>query len=432
MKLQLDMTQVKDVRFSDRTSLVDGLLHINHSELKALLQKDSRLGKVDLELAHPGEKCRILQVCDVVEPRAKVGEGRADFPGALGGQGTVGEGRTFVLRGAAVVTSLSTKAVEGAGDRDPDGEIIDMSGPAAELSRYGRTHNIVLLPHPADGIRQQDYMMGAKIAGLKAAVYLAKAAQGVPPDETAVYEIDPLLGTGDKGRDLPRVAYIFQVIATQQGIVPQESILYGSQIDRIVPTVLHPNEVLDGALVSPFRAWGMDTYSIQNHPLIEELYRRHGRELYFSGVIVTIASENISENKRIAVMASNLAKWIIGADGVVLTKSGGGAPEVPMAMIAQRCEQLGVKTTLAVWHVPADIKDTKGGVVVFNMQELDAVVSLGTPWEKVLLPAVTRVIGSPASSPQGPPIDGEIERMLRWIRGAEDQVGGGSLTGVQY
>jgi glycine reductase complex component B subunit alpha and beta len=432
MKLELDIVHINDIKFSEKSAIANGVLQVNRSELQDILQKDPRLSRVDIELASPGERCRILQVCDVVEPRAKNRGDGADFPGAIGKQGTVGDGSTCVLRGAAVVTSLHTRAVEGAGDRDPNGEIIDMTGPAADLSVYGQTHNVVLLPMPAENVSQQDYMMGAKIAGLKTAVYLAKLGRDLSPDETQVFE-NVLLSGYQKGvEDLPRVAYVFQVMATQQGVVPHEPILYGNNVDKIVPTVLHPNEILDGALVSPFRAWGMDTYSIQNHPIIQEIYRRHGIELNFTGVIVVVASENISENQRSAIMASNLAKWVLGADGIILTKSGGGAPEVPMAMIAQRCEQLGIKTTIALWHIPVDTNDTRGGLVVFNMPELDAIVSAGTPWQRVKLPSVERIIGTPVERPEATPVVGEIERMLRWIRGSQDQVGGGRLRGIEY
>jgi len=71
MRLQLDILKIQDVRFGDRTEIVNGVLKINRSELEKLLKEDRRLGGVEIELAHPGERCRIIQVTDVVEPRAK-------------------------------------------------------------------------------------------------------------------------------------------------------------------------------------------------------------------------------------------------------------------------------------------------------------------------------------------------------------------------
>jgi glycine reductase len=428
MRLELQVIDIKDVQFSDRTNITNGMLHINRSELQDLLQKDSRLSRVEVELAHPGEKCRILQACDVVEPRAKTGGSGEDFPGVLGKQGSVGDGSTCVLRGAAVVTSLYTKVFE----RKPNGEIIDMSGPAAELSPYGKTHNVVVLPYPAEGASRNEYRVAVKIAGLKTAVYLAKAGKGLVPDETEVYELPPISQSAKGLEDLPKVAYIFQVMTTQHGFIPQDPVLYGSSINKIVPTIVHPNEVFDGAILNLFRGWGVETYTLQNHPIIKDLYRRHGRELFFIGVIATIASDKEAENERSATLAANLAKWVLGADGVVLNKAGGGAPEIAMSLIAQRCEQLGVKTTLAMWAIPADINDTRGGITMFNMPELDAIVSMGTPWEKIKLPPMERIIGVSVDVPQAPPVNGELLPELRWIRGAQDQLGSSRLKAVIF
>ena len=426
MRLQLNCIDITDIRFSDKTSIRNGTLFVDRKGLHELLLKDGRLGKVDIELARPGESCRILHACDVVEPRAKADPGKVDFPGALGQEAPAGEGTTCVLRGCAVVESLYADAVEGS--RDPNGEIIDMCGPAADLSPYGRTRNIVLLPYPAEGVNQAEYRVAVKTAGLKTAACLARAGLETRPDETKVYE----LAEDESNKELPAIAYVFQVISIQHGILPGDPILYGLHVNKMVPTIIHPNEVLDGALLSPFRAWGMETYSIQNHPVIQDLFKRHGRELRFAGVILTVASDNEHENERSAIMAANLAKWTLRADGVVLTKAGGGAPEVPLALVAERCEKLGVKTALSVWHIPVDVDDVKGGLTMFNAPELNAVVSMGTPWQPLALPSVERVIGSPVLLPGAPPINGELTRELRWIRGAQDQLGSSAMSAVLY
>lgn len=428
MRLELNMIDIRDVEFSDNGGIRKGTLHINRGELQELLQKDTRLSRVDIDLAHPGEKCRILQTCDVVQPRVKTGNSGEDFPGIVGRQGTVGNGSTCVLRGSAVVTSQFTERLE----REPNGHIIDMFGPAADLSPYGKTHNVVVLPFPEKGVSLEEYRIAVKVAGLKTAVYLAKFGENLAPDETEVYELPPLSKDEKNMEDLPGVAYIFQVMATQHGFIPQDPVLYGSSVNKMVPTILHPNEVLDGAMVSLFRAWGVETYTIQNHPIIKDLYRRHGRELRFVGVIATIASDKEAENERSATMAANLAKWVLGADGVVLNKTGGGAPEIAMALIAQRCEQLGVKTTLAMWAIPVDINDALGGITMFDMPELDAIVSMGTPWEKVSLPPMERVVGVPVEVEGAPPVNGELFPMLRWIKGAQDQLGSSRLRAFIY
>jgi glycine reductase len=432
MRLQLDIVNIEDVQFADQTTIDDRVLYINRQELQEFLKEDKRLSHVEVELAHPGEKCRIIQVTDIVEPRAKK-NGGVDFPGALGKHGRVGQGNTCVLRGTAVV--LSEYRRPGDPPMEPSapqhGGLIDMSGPGAELGIYGRTHNIVVVPWPATGINLNDYRIALKVAGLKTAVYLAQAGKNLKPDEIEVYDLPPLFKMTKELEALPKVAYIFQFISGQFASIPGYPILYGSGAERIAPTILHPNEVLDGAIVTPYRSMGMDVFSLQNHPIIKELYQRHGKDLCFMGVVIAVAHDKEQENERAATMAAHLVKWILGADGVILTKSGGGIPEVAMALTAQRCEELGVRTSLALVHYPTVLS---GGdsTVLFNVPEVDAIVSLGTPHALITLPPVERVIGKPMEQAEGPLSGGEIKTTLHTVRGVISQIGNSRLIAVQY
>jgi hypothetical protein len=83
---------------------------------------DPRLTGARLDLAHPGERCRIGRVFDVIAPRARLD--REDFPGVPGSVAKVGDGRTVALSGVAVVVtdqvSQSTKSRIGQGMQDVD------------------------------------------------------------------------------------------------------------------------------------------------------------------------------------------------------------------------------------------------------------------------------------------------------------------------
>jgi len=258
---------------------------------------------------------RILQVLDVIEPRAKMGQSGEDFPGAVGKQITAGEGRTCVLRGAAVVLSDYRETSEVTTSRDPNGEIIDMSGPGAEIGTYGKTNNVVVMPRPKDGLNPLDYLVALKIAGLKTAAYLARAGEGLKPDEIEVYDLPPLAEMAGGWEDLPRVVYIFQILTLQFEPIPGEPVFYGRNAGGIVPTIIHPNEVLDGAITSALPALNVQTYHIQNHPIIRELYRRHGKDLCFTGVIITTAPNNVTDYERVANIAANLAKYVSRQSG---------------------------------------------------------------------------------------------------------------------
>jgi sarcosine reductase len=433
MRLELHILKIKDIRFGDMTLVHHGSLTIKRSELQELLERDKRLGRVDIELARPGERCRIIQVADVIEPRAKMEEDYDDPLGLAGKHLMTGEGKTCVLRGAAVVLVDCRKKGADSISMDPRDHIIDMSGPGAEAGTYGKTFNVVLVPHPGDGVSAPQYQAALKLAGLKAAAYLAKAGREVKEDEMEIYDLPPLTEITKGMEGLPKVTYIFQVLSLQYEPVPGEPVFFSSQAGGIVPAILHPNQVLDGAVTSALPGLNMQTYRIQNHPIIQELYKRHGKELCFVGVISTVAHNNVFDFDRMANIAANLAKWVIGADGAVLTKTGGGAPELAMARTAERCEQLGIKTAIAMLHMGADFKDPRyGASTIFSIPEVDAIVSMGFPFEKLVLPPVERVIGEADVVGQGPAVEGEMIQPLGSIYGVLCQLGSSRLTAVRY
>jgi hypothetical protein len=76
--------------------------------------------------------------------------------------------------------------------------------------------------------------------------------------------------------------------------------------------------------------------------------------------------------------------------------------------------------------------DVRGAATLFNMPEVDAIVSLGVPYTQFTLPAVERTIGRRHPVPGVPAIDGEIVRTENNIKGAQCQVGSFHLKGVRY
>jgi sarcosine reductase len=434
MRLELCIVNIQDIQFGNKTRISNGVLTICRGELQEILEADKRLGKVEIEVAHPGEKCRILQVTDVIEPRAKIDSDKEFLLGATGNHPNTGEGTTCVLRGAAIVMSDCRERLEGTiSKEEPHGDIIDMDGPGSEMSPYGKTHNVVVLPQPSERVGALDYQAALKIAGLRTAAYLARAGKDLTPDEIEIYDLPPLTQIVRGIEGLPKVTYIFQILSLQFEPVPGDPTLFGDQAGGIVPTILHPNQVLDGAITSALPGLNVQTYQIQNHPIVKGLYKKHGKDLCFTGVIVTVAPNNVVDFDRMANIAAGLAKWVVGADGAILTKAGGGAPELAMAQTAQRCEQLGVKTAIAMLHMGADVRDAKyGATTIFSMPEVDAIVSMGIPDMKLTLPAVERIIGRAGFSPEGPPIKGEIVRGLGSIKGALCQMGSSTLTAVRY
>jgi sarcosine reductase len=429
MRLELRNIEISKVRFGDKTEIRAGQLLIDQEELIALLLEDRRLGRVEIELAHPGESCRILQVSDVIEPRAKIGKTGEDFPGVIGKQSSAGQGQTCVLRGAAVV--INDQSVLSGPAHDPVGSIIDMTGPAAEITPYAQTHNIVVLPYAAKDTTSNEYLLAQKLAGLKTARYLAQAGQSIEPDEVEIYELPPLSQITAELEQLPRVAYIFQAYCTSFPAIPGEPILYGDSLRKLIPILVHPNEILDGAIINPYQGMAIETYAIQNHPTIKGLYRKHGQELYFAGVIVTVSQYTEPERERSAAMAASMAKHILGADGVILTKSSSGAPEINVAQTAQRCEELGIKAVIITWGRKQDAGDD-GNSVIFNLPKANALISTGNPLRTLKLPAVERIIGRPVTLPSGEPITSTFDKRILFISGAVGQLGNSRMVAAQY
>jgi glycine reductase len=292
MRLELCWSDVEQVTAAPATRLAGKRLEVDLDGLRALLSADPRLARVRLDLAHPGERCRIGRVFDVVAPRAKPdGE---DFPGVLGGVARAGHGKTLALAGVAVV------ATDQQTDNVGTLAVIDMAGPNAALSAFGRTHNLVISAWPSPGTERSDYLAAVRLSALKTAVHLARTARDATPDRVEVFALPPSPRVPPELGHLPRVAYVFQIHSHQRPTGLDEGILYGDPVRRMLPTVVHPNEVLDGAVLRGFMGRSVTTFATQNHPMIRALYAQHGRTLWFAGVVVTVAQATEPERVRSA------------------------------------------------------------------------------------------------------------------------------------
>ena len=411
MRLELRWSDVDAVVAASATRLSGRRLEVDLDGLRELLSADSRLARVRLDLAHPGERCRIGRVFDVIAPRAKA-DGGEDFPGVLGGVARAGHGRTTALAGVAVV------ATDQQTDNVGTLAVIDMAGPNAALSAFGRTENLVISAWPSPGTERSDYLAAVRLAALKAAVRLARTAHEATPDRVEVFELPPSPRVPAEVAHLPRVAYVFQIHSHQRPTGLDEGILYGDPVRRMLPTIVHPNEVLDGAVLRGFMGRSVTTWATQNHPMIRALYAQHGRTLWFAGVVVTVAQATEPERVRSAFLTAGLVADTLGADGAVLTKIGGGAPHVDMAQAASQCEALGVKTTAVVEDMSTD--GSAEGMLLFDFPGVDALVNVGSSQEPLTLPAMDRVLGADDLTPK---LLGETRVTYGGLCGAIEQVG---------
>lgn len=421
MKLELHRLNVKSLKFADATGFSDGEVSIRKAELLALIAEDPRLGKnIDVDIALPGESTRIMPVKDVIEPRWKIsGKGQV-FPGLLSDVETVGEGKTLVLSGCAVLTA-------GKLVRFQEG-IVDMSGPGADYTPYSKTCNVVLVLEPADpNMDKHDYEAACRIAGLKAAAYLAKSCADVQPDSVETYDFANLKDAMNSLPELPKVGYIYML--QTQGLL-HDTYLYGVDVKKILPTLISPLEVMDGAIVSGNCVSACDknsTYSHQNNPVISEMLRRHGKDFNFVAVIVTNENVTLADKRRSSSYATKLA-GMLGLDGVVITEEGFGNPDADLIMNCRKAEQLGIKTALLTDEYAG--QDGASQSLADSCPEGDACVTAGNANEVIHLPAMSKIIGYPEEAnviaggwngSLAP--DGSITVELQAITGATSELG---------
>ena len=423
MRLELGIIKIKDVQFGEETVIKDGTLYVNKEELIALALQDDRLSAADVELTRPGEEVRVIPVKDVIEPRVKVSGSGEIFPGVVGKMGTVGSGRTNVLRGAALATVGQIVGFQEG--------FIDMTGRGAQYSPFSEINIVALILHPIDGLAPHAHEEAVRLAGLRAAVYLGKAGKEVAPDELEVYELSPVSDI-----TLPRVAYVYTLLS--EGLL-HDTYLYGVDAKKLLPTLVHPSEVMDGAIVSGNCVSACDkhtTYHHLNNPVIKELYRRHGKDLNFVGVVTSNLNVTLADKERSSEYASKLVK-LIGAEGAIVTEEGFGNPDADLMMLCKKIEEYGIKTVLITDEYAG--RDGSSQSLADAVPQADAVISVGNANEVITLPPMKRIIGDlkPAEVIAGGFVGsvtagGGLNIEIQSIMGSTCQLGFGRLTARGY
>ena len=420
MKLELLKAHVKNVEWGAKTALSAGVLTVDKAELLKTVA-DENFRNVDAELARPGESIRIVPVKDAIEPRFKVEGSGQEFPGVVSDVETVGEGKTFVLEGAAVVTcGRIVNFQEG---------IVDMTGPGSDYTPFSKTMNVVLVFEPVEGLEKHEYEKCCRLAGLKAALWLAQQVYeaGAAIDESKTYEIPSFAESMKAYPGLPKVAYLYML--QTQGLL-HDTYVYGIDAKRILPTIIHPNEVMDGAIVSGNCVSACDknsTYVHQNNPVIRSLYAHHGKDLNFVGVIITNENVTLADKRRSSSYAVKIAR-MFGVDGVVITEEGFGNPDADLIMNCRKAENAGIRTALVTDEYAG--RDGASQSLADAAKEADAVVTAGNANMLIELPKLDKVIGYQdyanviAGGFDGSlRADGSIEVELQAITGATCELG---------
>ncbi len=387
MKLELGYFYVQDIVFGEKTFFENGVLTINKEEALNTIFEDENITSADLIIAKKGDPIRITPVKDAVEPRCKV-SGGVMFPGVTNKLMLAGQGRTHVLKGSCVL------AVGKHWGGFQDG-LIDMSGPGANQTMFSELLNICLVADTNEEFEKKEQQKKNKAlrwAAMRLAEYLGNCVKDLEPEELEVCEHLPLDKRSEEVNKLPKVVYVLQ-LQSQMLENGYNALVYGWDSNRMVPTLMNPNELLDGAIVSGSfmpSSSKISTYQHVNNAVLKRLMEEHGKTINFSGVIMSNLNVQLEEKQRSAYFVRQIATSL-GAEGAIVSEEGYGNPDSDFILVINELEDAGIKVVGITNECTG--RDGASQSLVDLSDKANAIVSTGNVSQFIQLPPMEIVIG---------------------------------------
>lgn len=387
MRLEIGNFYVKDIVFGEQLSFDNGILTINKDEALKFILEDDRITEAELYIAKPGDKIRMCPVKEAIEPRVRL-DGRGLFPGFTSKLTSAGDGVLHALKNCSVLVV----GKHWGGFQDG---IIDMSGEGQKLTYFGQLNNIVIVADTNEEFEryeQQKKNDALRKAGHKLAEFIGNCVKELIPEDKDIYDTTPIIKRGEDVEKLPSVVYVMQP-QSQMENPGYNDLVYGWDTNRMLPTLMSPTEILDGAIVSgsfmPVSSkWS--TYDMQNTPNLRALMDAHGKTINFLGVIMSNLNVALEQKERAAMFVAQIAKSL-GADGAVVAEEGYGNPDADFIACLVALENAGVKT-VGVTNESTG-RDGNGQPLVTLDEKCDAIVSCGNVGELIELPPMETVLG---------------------------------------
>ncbi len=407
--------QVRSVSLGPATAWRDGELVVSADEARALLSAPC-MAEVKITWASPGDAVRIVKILDVVEPRTKGPAGAGIFPGwtvpaPSSPAEPHGQGAVHVLRGAAVMVAGYLPRAQEA--------VVDMTGPAAALSPFGSTHNLVVEFTPTPDADWAEVDDALRRGSLVLAAHLAEAALDAPPDE-----VEELPGPGPVD-GLPRVATITN-LQTQGAF--KDVFVHGRSFNGQPPTLVDPGDLDAGAVISGqfgHPSLRNPTWAHQNHPVVNALRARHGRDVSFAGVVLCPEPVNAADKQAVSLAAARVCAEA-GFDAVLITKEGGGNADADMALKMDALEELGIAAVGLFAEMAGP--DGSGPPIVVAPEKATAMISTGNYDTRLDLPEMERALGGAEVALLNVPATAAMELPTAVILAALSPLGWGHLT----
>lgn len=388
MKLEIGNFHIRDIVFGKETRFERGVLTVNKEQALAVVREDEHITEADLVIAKPGDQVRIVPVKEAIEPRCKVSGGTSIHPGVLGPIELAGQGRTHAIKGCTVMVV----GKHWGGFQDG---LVDMSGPGAKHTIYSQLINLCLVADTDEKWEQREVQKknrALRWAGMRLAEHLGRCVANQQPDSLETFDLPPISKRAHEVMKLPSVVYVMQ-LQSQMEEKGYNALVYGWDSNHMLPTYMHPNEVLDGAYISgSFMPCSskISTWEHVNNMTIKRLYLEHGNSINFLGVITSNLNVNLEEKTRSALFVRQLAQSL-GADGAIVCEEGYGNPDADFIACIVELEKGGIKTVGITNECTG--RDGASQPLVALSERADALVTTGNVSELIELPPMPTIIG---------------------------------------
>ena len=387
MRLEIGNFHVKDIVFGSELSFQDGVLTIDKDAALEFVRQDDRITEAELYIVKPGDAVRLCPVKEAIEPRCRL-DGKGLFPGYTGDMRQAGNGVLHALKDCSVLVV----GRHWGGFQDG---LIDMSGPGQKHTYFGGLINIVLVADTNEEFEryeQQKMNDALRRAGHKLAEYIGQCVKDLTPEDTDVYETEPITKRSAEQNALPGVVAVLQP-QSQMETLGYNDLLYGWDMNRFLPSLMSAQEILDGAIVSgsfmPCSSkWS--TYDFQNFPILRRLMAESGTDYNFLGVIMANLNVAMDQKVRAAQMLTQIATEL-GADFALVTEEGYGNPDADYVGAIVALENAGIKVVGVANEATG--RDGSGTPLVTMDEKIAAMVSTGNVSELIYLPPMPVVLG---------------------------------------